>query len=133
MNTRRKLLVALGAGAFAVPLSCFAQSAKVARVGYLGVTSAASAKSRIEALRVGLRELGYVEGKNLVIEFRWADDKYERLPALMAELIGLKVDVIVTHSTPGIRAAKQASGVANAPAPRTTRSLRRLFIWSPHR
>ena len=110
MNKRRKLLVAFGAGAFATPLACFAaQPAKVARVGYLGVTSAASAKSRIEALRVGLRELGYVEGKNLVIEFRWADDKYERLPALMAELIGLKVDVIVTHSTPGIRAAKQAT------------------------
>ncbi len=110
MNKRRKLLVAFGAGAFATPLACFAaQPAKVARVGYLGTTSAAGAKIRVEALRAGLRELGYVEGKNLLIEFRWADDKYERLPALMAELIGLKVDVIVTHSTPGIRAAKQAT------------------------
>lgn len=110
MNTRRKLLVALGAGAFATPFACFAaQPAKVARIGYLGPTSAAGAKSRIEALRAGLRELGYVEGKNLVIEFRWADDKYERLPALMAELISLKVDVIVTHGTPGTRAAKQAT------------------------
>jgi putative ABC transport system substrate-binding protein len=109
-STRRKLLIVLGAGAFAAPLACFAaQPTKVARVGYLGVTSAAGAKSRIEVLRAGLRELGYVEGKNLVIEFRWADDKYERLPALMAELIGLKVDVIVTHGTPGIRAAKQAT------------------------
>ena len=109
-STRRRLLIVLGAGAFAAPLACFAaQPAKVARVGYLGPTSAAGAKSRIEALRAGLRELGYVEGKNLVIEFRWADDKYERLPALMAELTGLKVDVIVTHSTPGTRAAKQAT------------------------
>jgi len=110
MNNRRKLLVVLGAGAFATPLACFAaQPAKVARVGYLGATSAAGAKIRVEALRAGLRELGYVEGKNLSIEFRWADDKYERLPALMAELIGLKVDVIVTHSTPGTRAARQAT------------------------
>lgn len=110
MNTRRKLLVALGAGAFAAPLACFAaQPAKVARVGFLGATSAAGAKSRIEALRAGLLELGYVEGKNLVIEFRWADDRYERLPALVIELIGLKVDVIVTWGTPGTRAAKQAT------------------------
>ncbi len=110
MNNRRKLLVVLGAGAFATPLACFAaQPAKVARVGYLGATSAAGARIRVEALRAGLRELGYVEGKNLSIEFRWADDKYERLPALMAELIGLKVDVIVTHSTPGTRAARQAT------------------------
>jgi putative ABC transport system substrate-binding protein len=110
MNSRRKLLVALGAGAFAMPLACFAQRAvKIARVGYLGPTSAAGAKSRVEALRAGLRELGYVEGKNLVIEFRWADDNYQLLPQLAAELVRLKVDVIVTHGTPGTRAAKQAT------------------------
>lgn len=109
MNNRRKLLAALGAGAFGVPLACFAQSAKVARIGYLGPTNAAGAKNRIEALRAGLRELGYVEGKNLTIEYRWADDKYDALPKLAAELAQLKVDVIVTHGTPAVRAAKQAT------------------------
>jgi putative ABC transport system substrate-binding protein len=109
MNKRRNLIVALGIGAFAAPLACFAQPAKVARIGFLGPTSAANAKSRIEALRAGLRELGYVEGKNLVIEFRWADDKYDSLPQLAGELVRLKVDVIVTHGTPGVRAAKHAT------------------------
>jgi putative ABC transport system substrate-binding protein len=111
MNTRRRFVIALGAGALAAPLAAYAQrpSAKTARVGYLGSTSAAGAASRVDALRAGLRELGHVEGKNLVMEFRWADDKYELLPRLAAELVSLKVDVIVTHGTPGIRAAKQAT------------------------
>ncbi len=109
MNKRRNLLVALGAGALAAPFASFAQPAKTARVGFLGPTSAAGAKNRVEALRAGLRELGYVEGRNLLIEFRWADDKYDRLPQLAAELVQLKVDLIVTHGTPGTRAAKQAT------------------------
>jgi putative ABC transport system substrate-binding protein len=110
MNNRRKLIVALGAGALAAPLSSFAQKPpKAARIGYLGPTSAAGAASRIDALRAGLRELGYVEGKNLTIEFRWANDQYEVLPKLAAELVGLKVDLIVTHGTPGTRAAAKAT------------------------
>src|SRR5437879_12385512 len=60
-------------------------------------------------MRQGLRELGYVEGKNLVIEYRWAQDDFGRLPKLAADLVNLKVDVIVTHGTPGSRAAKQAT------------------------
>jgi putative ABC transport system substrate-binding protein len=60
-------------------------------------------------LRQGLRDLGYVEGKNLTIEYRWAEDRYERLPGLAAELVALKVDVLVTHGTPGSRAARQAT------------------------
>ena len=63
----------------------------------------------IEAFRQGLRDLGYVEGRNIVIEYRYADEKYERLPALAAELVRLKVDVIVSHGTPGPLAAKQAT------------------------
>ena len=110
MNNRRKLIVALGAGALAAPLSSFAQKPpKVARIGYLGPTSAAGAADRIAALRAGLRDLGYVEGKNLVIEFRWADDQYDRIDGLAAELVRLKVDVIVTHGTPGTRAAVKAT------------------------
>ena len=110
MTNRRRILVTLGAAALTAPLAAIAQkSEKIARVGYLGPTSAAAGKSRIEALRSGLRELGYVEGKNLLMEYRWADDRYESLPKLAAELVRQKVDVIVTHGTPGTRAAKQAT------------------------
>jgi len=111
MNNRRKLLVALGAGALAAPFASFAQQSapRMRRIGFLGPSSAAGIASRLEALRSGLRELGYVEGKNLVIEFRWAEGKYDRLAELAAELVRLNVEVIVTHSTPGVLAAKQAT------------------------
>ncbi len=76
MNNRRKLIVALGAGALAAPLTSFAQSpAKVWRIGFLSPTSATTSSSNLEALRAGLRQLGYAEGKNVVIEFRGADTK----------------------------------------------------------
>lgn len=111
MNKRRKLVIALGAGALTAPLGSFAQqpTARMHRIGFLGPTSAAGVASRLEALRVGLRELGYVEGKNLVIEFRWAEGKYDRLPELASELVRLNVDLIVTHAAPGGYAAKQAT------------------------
>jgi putative ABC transport system substrate-binding protein len=86
-----------------------AQQAKVIRIGFLGPTSGASNAGRMEALRTGLRDLGYVEGKNLVIESRWAEGKFDRLPELAAELVRLNVDVILTAGTPGIRAAKNAT------------------------
>ncbi len=109
MNNRRKLLVALGAGALAVPFTSFAQQkGKVWRIGFLSQASAPGIAGWVDALRAGLRDLGYVEGKNLVIEFRWAEGKYERAPELAAELVRLKVDVIVTHG-PGILAAKSAT------------------------
>ena len=111
MNTRRKLLIALGSGALAAPFASFAQqpTARIARIGFLGPDSASRSINRLEALRGGLRELGYVEGRNIVIELRWADGKNDRLPELASELVGLKVDVIVTHGTPGVRAAKRAT------------------------
>ena len=84
-------------------------SAKIPRVGFLGLPSADSLPKRTEAFRTGLRDLGYHEGSDLLVEYRWADSDYGRLPALLAELIGLKVDVIVTHGTPGVTAAKQAT------------------------
>ena len=110
MTTRRKLLVALG-GVLAAPLASFAQQkpAKVARIGVLGQVSASAYASEVEALRAGLRDLGYVEGKNIVIEYRWAEGKPARLPELAAELVGLKVDVLVTHGAPGSLAAKRAT------------------------
>ncbi|MGH8699585.1 MAG: ABC transporter substrate binding protein, partial [Burkholderiales bacterium] len=111
MNTRCRFVLALGAGALAAPLASFAQQkpAKVARIGFLGTASASGIASRVEALRAGLRDLGYVEGKNIVIEYRWADGKYERLPALAAELVQLKVAVIVAAGAPAIQAAQKAT------------------------
>jgi putative tryptophan/tyrosine transport system substrate-binding protein len=84
------------------------QPAKIPRIGFLIGSSASVYATRVEAFRRRLRELGYVEGKNLVIEYRYAEGKRERLSELAAELVGLKVDVIVT-SGPGILAAKKAS------------------------
>jgi putative tryptophan/tyrosine transport system substrate-binding protein len=85
------------------------QASKIARIGFLGATSASSWTSRVEAFRVGLSDLGYVEGRNITIEFRWAEGQYSRLPDLAAELVRLKVDLLVTHGTPGTLAAKQAT------------------------
>ena len=85
------------------------QPKKVPRIGYLTATSPSAIAARIEAFRQGLRELGYVEGKNIVIEWRYAEGKLDRLPALAAELVRLKVDVIVTAGPAATRAAKEAT------------------------
>ena len=85
------------------------QVKKVPRIGMLGIVSASAAAGRIEAFRQGLRELGYVEGKNIVIEYRSAEGKLESLPALAAELVRLKVDVIITRGSPPTRSAKEAT------------------------
>ena len=84
------------------------QPAGISRIGFLVTTSASNISARLEAFRQRLRELGYVEGKNIVIEYRYAEGKLERLPALAAELVGLKVDVIVSVSS-AVLAAKKAS------------------------
>ena len=110
MNNRRKLVIALGAGVLMAPLASYAQQpANVPRIAYLGATSLTANASRVEAFRQGLRELGYVEGKNIVIEFRSADGEQGRLPALVAELIRLKVDIIVSGGPAVTRAAKAAT------------------------
>jgi putative ABC transport system substrate-binding protein len=110
VNKRRRLLIAAGASVLAAPLASFAQQkGKIWRVGFLGPSAAAGSTQRIEALKAGFRDLGYIEGKNIAIEFRWAEGKYELLPRFAAELVALKVDVIVTHGTPGTLAAKQAT------------------------
>jgi putative ABC transport system substrate-binding protein len=85
------------------------QTGKVFRIGYLAGTDLVANKARVEALRQGLRDLGYVEGKNLAIELRYAEAKFERLPAFAAELVGLKVDVVVTSGASATRAAKEAT------------------------
>jgi putative ABC transport system substrate-binding protein len=107
---RRHFIKVIGGMAMACPLVLHAQPlARMARIGFLGSASAPGSARSVEALRTGLRDLGYVEGKNIVIEFRWAEGRYDRLSALVAELIRLKVDLIVTHGTPGTRAAKKAT------------------------
>ena len=86
------------------------QGGKVYRIGFLGPASAERVYADpLLSLRAGLRELSYVEGKNIVFEYKFAEDKYERLPDLAAELVRDKVDVIVAHATPGTRAAKDAT------------------------
>src|SRR5437016_42408 len=85
------------------------QPTKIPRIGYLSPNSPATNPARIEAFRQGLHELGYVEGKNIFIEYRYAEGKLDRLPALAAELARLKVDVIVTTSPSPTRAAKEAT------------------------
>ena len=85
------------------------QPAKLPTVGLLGAASASSYAPFVEAFRQGIHDRGYVEGKNVAIEYRWAEGKYDRLPDLAAELVRLKVDVILTHGTPGTQAAKQAT------------------------
>jgi putative tryptophan/tyrosine transport system substrate-binding protein len=85
------------------------QPTKIPRLGYLNASSPSTNPARIEAFRQGLRELGYVEGKNIVIEWRSAEQKFDRLPALAAELVRLKVDIIVTSGPIPTRAAKEAT------------------------
>jgi putative tryptophan/tyrosine transport system substrate-binding protein len=106
---RREFITFLG-GAASWPFTARAQdSGKLFRIGFLGSTSANGLRERTKAFRDGLRVLGHEEGRDIVIEARWADGHYERLPMLLAELIASKVDVIVTHGTPGALAAKQAT------------------------
>jgi putative tryptophan/tyrosine transport system substrate-binding protein len=85
------------------------QPTKVSRIGFLSTTSYAANWRRVEAFRQGLRELGYVEGKNIVIEWRYAEGKADRLPGLAAELVRLKVNVIVSAGGTATRFAKEAT------------------------
>ncbi len=104
-----RLLTSLALPLLAAPLAAEAQAGKVFRIGFLGPGSERVYTDPIRSLRAGLHELGYVDGKNSVLEYRFAEDKYERLPGLAADLVRSKVDVLVVHSTPGTRAAKQAT------------------------
>ncbi|OFZ84974.1 MAG: hypothetical protein A2W21_12910, partial [Betaproteobacteria bacterium RBG_16_66_20] len=106
---RRDLLVAAGV-LVAAPLAARAQqAARVPRIGFLGNSTAALEANLVGPFREGLRDLGYVEGRNVLIEYRWAEGRYERFPALIAELAALKVDVIVTAGTPAVLAVKKTA------------------------
>jgi putative ABC transport system substrate-binding protein len=110
MIVRRPVLsLILVLGLFAAPLAAEGQRAgRTVSIGYLGNSSPLES-NLVEALREGLRQLGYVEGRSLIITYRWAEGHQQQLAGLAAELVRLKPDVIVTAGTPGTLAAKQAT------------------------
>ena len=108
MNRREFIIAIVALGAAAGPITAVAQQqGKVWRVGFLSSVSASISSQNTDAFIKGMRELGYVEGKNIVIEWRYAEGKPDRLPALAAELVRLWVDVIVTGGPVPTRAAKE--------------------------
>jgi putative ABC transport system substrate-binding protein len=113
VNQRRKLVIALGAVGFAAPLASLAQQkpAKIPRIGLLSPFSPVDATPWHKAFQSGLRDLGWVEGRNISIEYRYAEGKSDRLPDLAADLVRLNVDIIVTTITPDALAAKNATKV----------------------
>src|SRR5258708_3763240 len=106
---RRRVFVGLLGGAAVWPLAARAQQAeRVVRIGYLGFVSAARSQHNDNAFKDGLRDLGYIEGRNLRFEYRSAEGDESRIPALLTELIGLNVDVIVTQAS-GVFAAMRVT------------------------
>lgn len=107
------IVVALALGLLpALPSAAGESPAKAARVGFLGSSppTTPEASRLLEAFRQGLSELGYSEGQNIAIEYRWAEGRMDRFSLFAAELVRLRVDVIVSVGTPGARAAQQATG-----------------------
>ena len=109
MIDRRQFVLAVVVTALVAPLVSLAQQPKVPRVGILISETVSGQASRVDAMRAGLRDHGYIEGKNIAIEIRSADGKYDRLPELAAELTRLKVDVIVAVGTKAVLAAMHAT------------------------
>jgi len=107
---RRTFIGVVAGRLLAVPVAAEAQPAgRVYRIGFLGNSTAALEANLVGPFREGLRDLGYVEGRNVLIEYRWAEGKYDRFPALIGELLALKVAVIVTAGTPATLAVKKAT------------------------
>ena len=110
MTGRRELLFAFGLSAFASAYRSYAQRpAKIARIGFLASFSSEQIANRLPGFQQGLRDLGYAEGKNIIIEYRYAAGRNERLPELAAELVRLGVDVLVVQGAPAAHAAKNAT------------------------
>jgi putative tryptophan/tyrosine transport system substrate-binding protein len=106
---RRHFLRTLLAGALVAPLTAEGQAGKVWQIGYLSPIAPEAGSPRVAAFRQGLRELGWVDGQNVALEMRSAEEKLDRLPRLAAELVRLKVDVIVALTNPAIDAARKAT------------------------
>ena len=110
---RRDFIAGIAGSVVGWPLTARAQQpSKVPRIGYLDPLSRSGLPAQVEwreALLSGLHDLGYVDGKNIAIEYRWSEGKYDRLPGLIAELIHLGIDILVTYGTPATRASKQAT------------------------
>jgi putative tryptophan/tyrosine transport system substrate-binding protein len=107
---RRQFIFALGGAAIALPLAALAQQAsKPPTIGFLGATTPAGGGQLLAAFVQRLRELGWVEGRNVAIEIRWGEGRSERFAEIAAEFVRLKVDAILTHNTPPVLAAKQAT------------------------
>jgi len=116
MIRRREFITLLG-GAAAWPLAARAQQpGKLLTVGFLGQSTPLGESERAAAFAQRLRELGWIEGRTIAIEYRWADGRSERLAEIAAEFARLKVDIIVTGGTPAVMAAKQAAPVVG-PSP----------------
>src|SRR5438876_3508254 len=109
---RRDLVTLLGSAVAAWPLAARAQqTSKLPTIGFLGATTPAEGGQLLAAFAQRLRELGWVDGRNVAIEVRWAEGRSERFAEIAAELVRFKVDVILTHNTPPVLAAKQATSV----------------------
>src|SRR5436853_2115366 len=110
MIERRTFMAMLTGGLLTAPLAAEAQQAgRVPRIGFLSLTSPSDRPPLLDAFRQGLRELGWVEGQNIVIDYRFAEGRLDRLPDLAAELVRLKMDVIVAAPSPPAAAAKNAT------------------------
>ena len=108
---RRDLIALLGGAVAACPLAARAQQMKLPTIGLLGGATASAQAKWTTAFVQRLHELGWVEGQTVAIEYRWVEGRFERSPAIIAEFVRLKVDVIVTHATPNVLAAKQVTSV----------------------
>jgi putative tryptophan/tyrosine transport system substrate-binding protein len=106
---RRREFINLFCSAAACPFAAVALTPNIPRVGYVSVQTPRLGEYGLEAFRQGLRALGYVEGQTIALEVRWAEGHVERMPELLVELVGLKIDVIVVSGSQGALAAKQAT------------------------
>jgi len=98
---RREFNMLLGVAAASWPIAAQAQqTSRAVRIGFLGVSAPSGVEARLRRFRAGLRDLGYVEGQNIFIDFRWAEGNYPQLVEFAAELLHLKADILVTYGTP---------------------------------
>src|SRR5919108_2022511 len=108
---RRDFITLLGSAAMAWPVAAHAQQGKRPTIGYLGATTTEGERARTEAFVHRLRELGWIEGHTLAIQYRWAESRSERFPEFAAELVRLRVDIIAVASTAAALACKEATAV----------------------